>query len=71
MKYVLVSKEQARIYGFHLRGHMENGDNIVLNEKEILFSPNLKADTFPEKVKILGGESYSFSEIINIINKSI
>lgn len=70
MKYILAAKSQALSHHISLANHVTKGGQVVLNEKEVMCSPDLQeAETLEEKAALLSGTIYNSSaEILNIIN---
>lgn len=69
MKYILAPKSKCLEYGIKISGHITKDNSIVLNEKEVMFSPNLSGDCIEDKAQIIEGVIYdTASELLNIIN---
>ena len=68
MRYAVIPKDKATEAGIALAGHFDFGNSIVVNERELLFIGTM-TDMQPEEIAAeLGGELYSESEILTIIN---
>lgn len=69
MKYILAPKSKCLEYGMKISGHITLDDSIVLNEKELMFSPNLSGDCIEDKARIIEGTIYeTAAELLNLIN---
>ena len=69
MRYAIIDIGKAAACGIPQRGHRTLDDSsIVVNERELLFIGTM-SDMQPEEIAAeLGGELYSESEILTIIN---
>lgn len=69
MKYILASKDKCQELGIKISGHITKDSRVVLNEKEVAFSPVLSDLTIEEKANMVDGVIYNTaSELLNIIN---
>lgn len=69
MKYILADKSKCVGLGIKVSGHLTKEDKIVLNEKEMMFSPYLaSADSLDEKAALVDGEIFNSADLLNIIN---
>lgn len=69
MRYILANVQLAQSAGLKLAGHRKNGSFVIYNEKEIINAPSLKG-SLEERVILIGGEIYTRSEILTVINKN-
>lgn len=68
MKYILADKSKCVELGIKISGHITKDDKVVLNEKEIMFSPVLTTGSIEDKAVLLGGKVFNTSaELLNII----
>ena len=68
MRYAIIDIGKAAACGIPQRGHRTLGDSIVVNERELLFIGTMTGMQPEEIAAELGGELYSESEILTIIN---
>lgn len=69
MKYILAPKSKCLEYGIKISGHITRDDSIVLNEKELMFSPGLYGSTVEDRARIIEGAIYdTAAELLNLIN---
>ena len=69
MKYVVADKSLADQYGFNVFSHRTNKNNIILNEKEVMFASSLKGDSLAEKITQINGTIYERAEIKQLMNE--
>lgn len=66
MRYIIADKAKAVAHGFALHGHRINGNLILLNEKEVEYSPALSSSpTLEKKCEPIMGTIYTEQGIIN------
>ncbi|MFA6769050.1 MAG: hypothetical protein WCR86_11595 [Parabacteroides sp.] len=58
MKYIITTLSKATDIGINPIGHLKKGENIILNEKELMSNALLVGD-LTERVKKLGAKSYT------------
>jgi len=68
MKYIVTTIKKAIELNINTVGHFKKGDLIVLNQNEVLNSPNLDGD-LDSRVKQLGAKIYTQQFIKRIIKK--
>lgn len=68
MKYIVTTIKKAVDINVDTVGHFKKGDFIVLNQNEVLNSPNLDGD-LDARVKQLGAKIYTQQFIKRIIKK--
>jgi hypothetical protein len=68
MKYIVTTIKKAVDINVDTVGHFKKGDLVVLNQNEILNSPNLDGD-LDSRVKQLGAKIYTQQFIKRIIKK--
>lgn len=69
MRYIIADKAAAVDVGFSLMGHKTNGNQILLNEKEVAGNPTLKG-SLTKRAKAIQGTVYSEAEVMNLINST-
>lgn len=69
MRYLVITKETADKIGIKPQNHLQAGDEIIINEKELSFS-NVKGDTVEDKAKEIGCELQSIASITSYIDKN-
>lgn len=58
MKYIVTKTQNALAIGINPVGHFKKGDNIILNENEVMHSPHLDGD-LDARVKALDARLYT------------
>ncbi len=58
MKYILTKTQKALDIGINPAGHFKKGDNIILNENEVMRTPHLNAD-LDARVRALDAKLYT------------
>lgn len=69
MKYVIAEKTLADAHGFNVFNHRTNGNNILLNEKEIMSSTSLHGSTIHERVQAINGSVYESLQIKQLLKE--
>lgn len=67
MRYIIADKTLADSQGFPINTHRVNGNQIILNEKEVYSI--LPGNTLEDKIGLISGTIYTHAEINKIINK--
>lgn len=58
MKYILTHRQKALDIGINPVGHFKKGDQIILNENEVIRNPHLNGD-LDARVKTLDAKLYT------------
>lgn len=69
MRYAVISKKKAAEAGIAITGHYDLGEDIVVNERELMALNRMKADGLDEVAERLGGELMREYQIQNIIKQ--
>lgn len=67
MKYIIADKGKAADVGFKTEDHRRKGNQILLNEKEVMNNGTLQG-TLKQRVKALDGMTYTEKQVIIEIN---
>lgn len=68
MEYIVISKQTAQDLGFSIDTHRYVGEQMVVNEKELLMNPLVKGDDTQERAKSINGKVMSLAEVEQFIN---
>lgn len=69
MRYLSLDKETAVRYGFEPKAHLTNEDEMLVNEKEVMFTTGLSG-SFTDRAEQLGGKVLSVKEAKEYINEN-
>lgn len=58
MRYAIIEIQKAESIGISSANHFRNDTEMVVNEKEIMYSDAI-GDTFEEKISLLEGKIYN------------
>lgn len=67
MEYIVISKQTAIDLGFSLETHRVIGEQMVVNEKELLMNPLVKGKDTQERAASINGEVMSLAEVEQFI----
>lgn len=68
MEYIVISKQTAQKLGLSLETHRCIGNQMVVNEKELLMNPLVKGNDTQERAKSINGKVMSLAEVEQFIN---
>ncbi len=68
MLYLIANKTTAAEHGFPAKNHVVNGNLVLLNEREVVFSPTLSG-TLEQRAAQLSASIYTEPELQIIINE--
>lgn len=69
MRYAVISKKKAAEAGIAIAGHYDLGEDMVVNERELMALNRMKADGLDEVAERLGGVLMREYQIENIIKQ--
>lgn len=67
MMYVVINKQKAQELGFSFDTHRCVGEQMVVNEKELLMNPLIKGDDTQERAESINGKVMSLAEVEQFI----